>query len=83
VGLEKTIEKLDKYFKRLEQGKAAKIKTSHLRKVAEKLKAKERSLDAELEEAATAEKRQRLQRKLALVREQQNRVRWLETQLGD
>lgn len=81
MGLTKSIEKLDKYQDRLKQGKAAKIKPSHLKKVTKKLEAKEISLRAELEEATKADKRERLERKLALVHEQQARAKWLAEQL--
>ena len=81
MGLTKTVEKLDKYHDRLEKGKAAKIKPSHLKKVAEKLKANEIALCAELEEATKADKKERLERKLAFVREQRARAKWLTEQL--
>lgn len=82
MGLEKSIEKLDKYQRRLTEGRAAKIKPSHLAKVTDKLKAKELSLRAELEEATKDDKKERIERKLALVREQQARAKWLAEQLG-
>jgi len=81
VELTKAVEKLDKYHDRLKTGKAAKIKPSHLKKVAEKLRASEIALRAELEEATKADKKERLERKLAFVREQQARARWLTEQL--
>lgn len=82
MGLEKAIEKLDKYQRRLTEGRAAKIKPSHLKQVAEKLLAKEQALRAELDEATKDDKRERIERKLALVREQQTRAKWLAEQLG-
>lgn len=83
MGLSKAVEKLDKYHDRLKQGKAAKIKPSHLAKVVGKLEAKEASLRAELAEATKPDKKERLERKLALVREQQARAAWLAEQLKD
>lgn len=81
MGLGKSIEKLDAYYVRLREGKAKKIKPSHVAKVAKKLQAKEASLLVELEDAKTDEKRERLARKLDLVREQQARANWLAQQL--
>lgn len=81
MGLGKSIEKLDAYYVRLNEGKAKKIKPSHVEKVAKKLQAKEVALLAELEDAETDEKRERLARKLDLVREQQSRAKWLAEQL--
>ena len=83
MGLEKTIEKLDKYHDRLNKGKAAKIKPSHLQKVADKLTAKEKDLRVELEEATKVDKKERIERKIALVRKQQDRAKWLAEQLED
>lgn len=81
MGLETTIEKLDKYLDRLQQGKAKKIKPSHLAKVERKLKAREEMLLAELDETRKDSKRDRLKGKLALVREQLERADWLRRQL--
>lgn len=77
MALETTIEKLDKYYDRLEKGKVQKIKPDHVRKVTRKLKAKEAILLAEIEETAKASKVERLDRKLKLVREQLDRAQWL------
>lgn len=77
MGIESSIEKLDKYYKRLGKGKAEKIKPSHVEKVIQKLQAKEKLLLEEIEEASKDSKKARLNRKLALVREQQGRARWL------
>lgn len=77
MGLESAIEKLDKYFARLEKGKARQIKPSHVEKVIGKLDLKAESLREELDETAKASKKQRLQQKLALIDEQKARARWL------
>ena len=82
MGLESAIEKLDKYFKRLKKGKAQKIKPAHVKKVLGKLESKERLLKAELSETEKADKKKRLNRKLALVREQQERARWLQKEIS-
>lgn len=83
MGLSKAVEKLDKYHDRLKHGKAAKIKPSHLAKVVRKLETKEAALRAELAEATKPDKKERLERKLALVRKQQARAAWLADQLKD
>jgi len=77
MGIESSVEKLDKYFKRLTKGKAQKIKPSHVEKVIRKLKKKEELLRAEIQEANKGSKIERLTRKLDILREQQNRTRWL------
>ena len=82
MGLGSTVEKLDKYFKRLEEGKAQKIKPSHVEKAIKKLKSKEELLIAEIAETEKASKRERLKRKLDLVREQQERALWLKEKIG-
>lgn len=77
MGLESAIEKLDKYYKRLDRGKAKKIKSSHVEKVILKLEAKAAVLRSEIAETEKEAKKQRLERKLEMVREQQKRARWL------
>lgn len=77
MGLEKTIGKLDKYFRRLEDGKAKKIKVSHVEKAIQKLKAKEKLLHEELAEATKGEKKDRIEKKLSTVNEQIGRAEWL------
>lgn len=77
MGIESKVEKLDKYYKRLDKGKAEKIKPSHVEKVIRKLQVKEQLLQEELEETTKEDKKTRLRRKIALVREQQDRARWL------
>ena len=83
MGLETTIEKLDKYFGRLEKGKAEKIKPSHVDKAIAKLQAKEAALLAEIEETTKSSKAQRLEGKLATVREQLDRAHWLKGKISD
>ena len=62
MGLESVIEKLDKYYGRLEKGKAQKIKPAHVEKVLRKLEAKAQLLETELEETTKETKRERLER---------------------
>lgn len=83
MGLDNTIEKLDKYFKRLENGRVQKIKPSHVDKVIDKLEAKAELLLVELSEANTETKKRRLQNKLEMVREQQDRARWLKDNISN
>lgn len=77
MGLKKSTAKLDDYFERLEQNKAAKIKPEHVEKVLEKLQAKERDLLDDLETAQKVDKAERLRSKLNVVREQLRRGEWL------
>lgn len=83
MGLESVIEKLDKYFKRFDKGKAQKIKPAHVEKVIDKLEAKADLLRAELAETEKESKKSRLERKLDMVREQQKRARWLKKELSN
>ena len=77
-----SIEKLDKYYGRLEKGKAQKIKPSHVEKVIRKLEGKEKSLLAEIADTQKDSKIKRLERKLELLRAQQDRARWLQEKIG-
>ena len=77
MDLNASVEKLDKYYKRLNKGKAQKIKPEHVEKVIRKLNAKEELLLAEIKETKKESKIKRLVRKLDLLQEQQNRARWL------
>ena len=83
MGLESAIGKLDKYFKRLKKGKAQKIKPAHIEKVVRKLETKAQNLTAEIAETEKDSKKQRLERKLEMVREQQKRARWLAKEIGN
>ena len=82
MGMKKIAEKLDTYNKRLEQGKAAKIQTSHVEKVIAKLLVKQRQLETELSETEKPSKKQRLEGKLATVQEQITRSQWLLKEIG-
>ena len=77
-----SIETLDKYYGRLEKGKAKKIKPSHVEKVISKLQSKGKSLLAEIADTQKDSKIKRLKRKLELLREQQERARWLQKIVG-
>lgn len=77
MGLETAVEKLDKYYKRLDKGKAEKIKPSHVEKVIRKLETKEALLLIEQSETEKPSKLDRLENKLDMVRDQLERARWL------
>jgi len=77
MALAKSMEKLKKYYARLEAGKAKKIKPSHVEHVIRKLTAKESSLLREIEAVKKPSKKERLQKKLETTREQIDRARWL------
>lgn len=75
--LTKAIEKLKKYYGRLEAGKAKKIKPSHVAKVIDKLLENERSLLEQIATTKKAAKKTRLEQKLATTRKQLGRAQWL------
>jgi uncharacterized protein YaiL (DUF2058 family) len=77
MALAKTIEKLKKYYERLEAGKTGKIKASHVERVIDKLTARENSLREELAAAGKPSKKERLEQKLVATQEQIERARWL------
>lgn len=77
MALAKTMEKLQKYYARLEAGKTKKIKPDHVGRVIAKLAAKERSLLREIASAQKPSKKERLRQKLVMTREQIDRARWL------
>ncbi len=83
MGLSTKIAKLDKYYERLESGKAQKIKPSHVEKVIKKLKAKEELLQTELKDADKSSKKDRLKRKIKTAREQIKRAEWLLDEIRD
>ncbi len=59
MGIESTVEKLDKYYKRFNEGKAARIKPTHVDKAIRKLTAREELLLAELAETEKPSKKTR------------------------
>lgn len=77
MGLGKSIEKLDAYYDRLQQGKVEKIKPAHVEKVIAKLQSKEKALKSDLSECSKDSKKKRLESKLATVSEQLERASWL------
>lgn len=82
MALAKSMEKLKKYYARLEAGKTKKIKPNHVERVIEKLTIKERSLLEEIEATKKPSKKERLRKKLVTAREQIDRARWLKDQIS-
>ena len=77
MGLKKYADKLDDYFESLKQGKAEKIKASHVDKVIRKLQAKEVQLLDEIGQATKDTKKARLERKVVIAREHIRRAELL------
>lgn len=81
MGLSSIVKRLDKYQKRLADGKAEKIKLHHIQKAIAKLTTKETQLTTEIQETTKKEKRKRLEDKLSTIREQIEKAKWLETKI--
>jgi len=79
--IKETAEKLERYQERLRTGKAEKIRPKHVEKILEKLTSKETEITAELTETTKQGKRDRLEHKLATVRELIEKARWLASQV--
>lgn len=77
MGLKKLAAKVADYDQRLESGKAQEIKPSHVAKVLKKLREKEAELQERAGETQDREKLDRVNRKLAIAREQIERAEWL------
>lgn len=73
--------RLDKYQKRLDEGKAEKIKPHHVERAIEKLAAKEAELTEELAVTEKPEKRARLEEKISTIRAQIEKARWLSQEI--
>ncbi|MDJ0639420.1 MAG: hypothetical protein QNJ20_11340 [Paracoccaceae bacterium] len=82
MGLKNLAAKVAEYDKRLENGKASKIKPSHVEKVLEKLRNKSDELGEEIASASSPQKRARLERKLEVAMAQQERAEWLLNEIG-
>lgn len=74
-------EKLEKYQGRLRAGTAEKIKAKHVEKIIDKLTAKQSEIETEMAETEKPSKRERLEHKLATVKELIEKARWLATQV--
>lgn len=81
MGWKDIADRLDKYQRRLDEGKAEKIKPHHVEKALAKLAAKETQLMKELGETDKVEKRTRLEQKIATIRAQIEKARWLSEQI--
>lgn len=77
MGLKKLAAKLQDYDKRFADGDAFKIKPAHVQKILEKLRKKEAEISDDLLKKHRAGKRQRLERKRNVAREQIDRAQWL------
>jgi hypothetical protein len=79
--LSHSIEKLKDYYERFRKGKVDKIRLKHVDRVLAKLRSKRASLKIELKDAKKQEKRQRLTRKLSVLKFQIDRGEWLRNQI--
>lgn len=77
MGLKKLAAKVEDYNARLESGKASKIKPRHVEKVLEKLRLKAAELETEIATTPSADKKARLEGKLAIARTHITRAEWL------
>jgi uncharacterized protein YaiL (DUF2058 family) len=74
-------ERLENYQDRLHAGTADKIKPQHVEKIIGKLTVKQSEIETEMAETEKAGKRERLEHKLATVKELIEKARWLATQV--
>ena len=81
MGLKKLAARIADYNERLAAGEASRIAPEHVLKVLAKLRRKEADLIETLGATASAEKRDRLTRKLVIAREHIARAEWLLTQI--
>ena len=77
MGLKKLAAKVADYNERFEQGKASKIKPSHVERVLEKLLQKAVDLRADIATADSPEKKARIEKKLGVATAQIERAKWL------
>lgn len=82
MGLKKLAAKVEDYNARLESGKASKIKPSHVEQVLQKLRVKAGDLETEIATAPSADKKARLEGKLAIARTHIDRAEWLLKELA-
>ncbi len=82
MGLKKLTAKVEDYNARLESGKASKIKPSHVEKVLQKLREKAADLEAEITTTPSADKKARLEGKLAIAHTHIARAEWLLEELA-
>ena len=77
MGLKKLAAKVEEYNARLESGKASKIKPSHVEAVLQKLRSKLTKLETEIATSTSADKKARLEGKLAIAQTHIERAEWL------
>lgn len=77
MGLKKLAEKVAEYNERFENGKAEKIKPSHVEKVLKKLRKKADDLNADLASAHSDDKKDRLKKKLDIANTHIERAEFL------
>lgn len=82
MALSKTVEKLEKYYDRLKNGNAKKIKPAHVEKMIGKFKARERDLQDEISVTPKESKKERLERKLLKTRDLTSKAKWLLKEIG-
>ena len=82
MGVKKLANKVEDYNARFESGKANKIKPGHVEKVMRKLHVKMAELEAEIAAAPSADKKARLEGKLAIARTHIARAEWLLEELA-
>ena len=82
MGLKKLAEKVEDYHARLENGKASKIKPRHVEKILQKLRDKATELETDISAASSADKKARLEGKLAIARTHIARAEWLLKELA-
>ena len=70
-------EKLDEYYRRFEDGKAAKIEPAHVQRAIASLRTRRDLLLQELQDAEKPVKKDRIEQKLETLQKQIERAEWL------
>ncbi len=82
MALKKTIARLNDYQDRLKNNEVDRITVKHVEKIIAKLEAKDAELRQRLEEAKKPAKKERLEAKQKVIRDQIARARWLRKQVS-
>ena len=82
MALSKSLEKLARYYERLEAGETKEIKPSHVQKVIDKLEARERDLLEEIRNTKKQSKKERLEGKRITTLQHLDQARWLLKKIG-
>ena len=80
--IKKSVEKLDKYVRRVEKGKAQKVKPSHVKEVLTRLKSQHHALRVDLRVSEDEAERARIGHDIDAVQEQIDRAEWLLSKLA-